>query len=341
MMLCKVTQRVWSTCKCFWNAAQYCSCHCSTSSLPVLHTPPPPLRGLYFFRFHFPEGSNVKIVLFLRPFVHNLTYYGVWGDLKCRLFNLFVCLFIVNWSCYFVHLKRQKYISMENISPPPLNKVSWGLLSKEQPILGHGKLLIYRYLKILVHICISFLTLLMYVYMYDFWSRQTILNPCCIETTFLSECITPASTSFLWSALPLSKTFGISLDGCVSLLCHIGQLMIPLYQDSAASIKNTCMCPWIACSPGINPSLWDKEDVAHWLHWAQKEYSLRQPEKGCFEMNGRALCLLTKEDFRRRCPSSGKWVCSWRKTRRLDSFFSFAFIATFLQVMCCMRFCSV
>ncbi|XP_032421902.1 transcription factor ETV7 isoform X1 [Xiphophorus hellerii] len=55
----------------------------------------------------------------------------------------------------------------------------------------------------------------------------------------------------------------------------------------------------------INPSLWDKEDVAHWLHWAQKEYSLRRPEKGHFEMNGRALCLLTKEDFRRRCPSSG------------------------------------
>ncbi|XP_072305964.1 transcription factor ETV7 [Eucyclogobius newberryi] len=55
----------------------------------------------------------------------------------------------------------------------------------------------------------------------------------------------------------------------------------------------------------INPSLWDKEDVALWLVWAQREYSLRPPEKGHFEMNGRALCLLTKEDFRRRCPSSG------------------------------------
>lgn len=55
----------------------------------------------------------------------------------------------------------------------------------------------------------------------------------------------------------------------------------------------------------INPSLWDKDDVAHWLQWAQREYSLRRPERGPFEMNGRALCLLTKEDFRRRCPSSG------------------------------------
>ncbi|KAM9785608.1 transcription factor ETV7-like [Neosynchiropus ocellatus] len=55
----------------------------------------------------------------------------------------------------------------------------------------------------------------------------------------------------------------------------------------------------------INPSLWDKDDVAHWLHWAQKECSLRRLENENFEMNGRALCLLTKEDFRRRCPSSG------------------------------------
>lgn len=68
------------------------------------------------------------------------------------------------------------------------------------------------------------------------------------------------------------------------------------------------------CLLGINPSLWDKEDVAHWLHWAQKEYSLRRPEKGRFEMNGRALCLLTKEDFRRRCPSSGRNECVRRET---------------------------
>ncbi|XP_049610708.1 transcription factor ETV7 isoform X1 [Syngnathus scovelli] len=55
----------------------------------------------------------------------------------------------------------------------------------------------------------------------------------------------------------------------------------------------------------INPSLWDRNDVSLWLHWAHKEYSLRRPEKAHFEMNGRALCLLTKEDFRHRCPSSG------------------------------------
>ncbi|NWR79651.1 ETV7 factor, partial [Centropus unirufus] len=56
---------------------------------------------------------------------------------------------------------------------------------------------------------------------------------------------------------------------------------------------------------GIQPSLWSKDDVIHWLRWAEKEYSLRQTNESKFEMNGKALCILTKEDFRHRAPSSG------------------------------------
>ncbi|XP_065451104.1 transcription factor ETV7 isoform X1 [Chrysemys picta bellii] len=55
----------------------------------------------------------------------------------------------------------------------------------------------------------------------------------------------------------------------------------------------------------IQPSLWSKDDVIHWLRWAEKEYSLRQTDESKFEMNGKALCILTKEDFRYRAPSSG------------------------------------
>ncbi|NWI48039.1 ETV7 factor, partial [Picathartes gymnocephalus] len=56
---------------------------------------------------------------------------------------------------------------------------------------------------------------------------------------------------------------------------------------------------------GIQPSLWSKEDVIHWLRWAEGEYSLRPTERSKFEMNGKALCILTKDDFRHRAPSSG------------------------------------
>ncbi|NXO94267.1 ETV7 factor, partial [Certhia brachydactyla] len=55
----------------------------------------------------------------------------------------------------------------------------------------------------------------------------------------------------------------------------------------------------------IQPSLWSKDDVIHWLRWAEKEYSLRPTDKSKFEMNGKALCILTKDDFRHRAPSSG------------------------------------
>lgn len=104
--------------------------------------------------------------------------------------------------------------------------------------------------------------------------------------------------------------------------------------DPGTSVKShsVCVLEW---PTGINPSLWDKEDVALWLHWAQKEYSLRRPEKGRFEMNGRALCLLTKEDFRRRCPSSGKCACTSPDLELVTLIFCV------VQVMFCTRFCSV
>ncbi|XP_012576414.1 PREDICTED: transcription factor ETV7 [Condylura cristata] len=55
----------------------------------------------------------------------------------------------------------------------------------------------------------------------------------------------------------------------------------------------------------IQPALWSREDVMHWLRWAEQEYSLRPTGEHGFEMNGRALCILTKDDFRLRAPSSG------------------------------------
>ncbi|NXJ70564.1 ETV7 factor, partial [Rostratula benghalensis] len=70
---------------------------------------------------------------------------------------------------------------------------------------------------------------------------------------------------------------------------------------------------------GIQPSLWSKDDVIHWLRWAEKEYSLRQTDENKFEMNGKALCILTKDDFRYRAPSSGDVlyeVLQYIKTQR-------------------------
>ncbi|KAM5170420.1 transcription factor ETV6 isoform 2-T2 [Mantella aurantiaca] len=55
----------------------------------------------------------------------------------------------------------------------------------------------------------------------------------------------------------------------------------------------------------LPPSHWSREDVCQWLRWAENEFSLHPIENNTFEMNGKALLLLTKEDFRYRCPHSG------------------------------------
>nr|XP_044632500.1 transcription factor ETV7 isoform X3 [Equus asinus] len=54
----------------------------------------------------------------------------------------------------------------------------------------------------------------------------------------------------------------------------------------------------------IQPALWSREDVLHWLRWAEGEYALQPTREHGFDMNGRALCILTKDDFRLRAPGS-------------------------------------
>ncbi|XP_028931867.1 transcription factor ETV6 [Ornithorhynchus anatinus] len=76
----------------------------------------------------------------------------------------------------------------------------------------------------------------------------------------------------------------------------------------------------------LQPVSWSRDDVGQWLKWAEKEFSLRPIDNNTFEMNGKALLLLTKEDFRYRCPHSGdvlyellQHILKQRKTRMLFS----------------------
>ncbi|NP_001133434.1 transcription factor ETV6 [Salmo salar] len=55
----------------------------------------------------------------------------------------------------------------------------------------------------------------------------------------------------------------------------------------------------------LQPVFWSREDVGQWLRWAEREFALRPNTSGSFQMNGKALLLLTKEDFRYRSSHSG------------------------------------
>ncbi|KAM9313374.1 transcription factor ETV6-like [Gastrophryne carolinensis] len=76
----------------------------------------------------------------------------------------------------------------------------------------------------------------------------------------------------------------------------------------------------------LPPSHWSREDVSQWLRWAEGEFSLHPIDSNSFEMNGKALLLLTKEDFRYRCLHSGdvlyevlQHILRQRKPRPLPS----------------------
>ncbi|KAL6473741.1 hypothetical protein MHYP_G00173020 [Metynnis hypsauchen] len=94
------------------------------------------------------------------------------------------------------------------------------------------------------------------------------------------------------------------------------------FSPSASPLPNSTSSPAHAPPPVVNartdeepsrlpghlrlqPVFWSREDVGQWLRWAEREFALRPISSGSFQMNGKALLLLTKEDFRYRSPHSG------------------------------------
>lgn len=54
-----------------------------------------------------------------------------------------------------------------------------------------------------------------------------------------------------------------------------------------------------------DPRLWGREEVAVFLRWSEREFDLPKFELDLFQMNGKAICLLSKTDFAERCPAAG------------------------------------
>ncbi|GAB0089212.1 Ets DNA-binding protein pokkuri [Sergentomyia squamirostris] len=54
-----------------------------------------------------------------------------------------------------------------------------------------------------------------------------------------------------------------------------------------------------------DPRLWTREDVGVFLRWCEREFDLPKFEMDLFQMNGKALCLLTKTDLAERIPGAG------------------------------------
>ncbi|XP_071809234.1 transcription factor ETV6-like isoform X2 [Asterias amurensis] len=59
---------------------------------------------------------------------------------------------------------------------------------------------------------------------------------------------------------------------------------------------------------GKHPTSWSKDDVEEWLDWCVREFELDDVQQKKFSMNGKALCILSKEGFRYRAPNAGDFL---------------------------------
>eukprot|EP00058_Branchiostoma_floridae_P027620 XP_002613111.1 hypothetical protein BRAFLDRAFT_120228 [Branchiostoma floridae] len=55
--------------------------------------------------------------------------------------------------------------------------------------------------------------------------------------------------------------------------------------------------PYMADTSQTDPMMWSPEHVRQWLHWAIKEYNLQGVEPARFDMDGKELCRLQRDDF--------------------------------------------
>ncbi|GAB1598385.1 transcription factor ETV6-like [Argonauta hians] len=66
-----------------------------------------------------------------------------------------------------------------------------------------------------------------------------------------------------------------------------------------------CPTPVMPANLAKSPHLWTKDEVGAWLAWCSEEYTIDSVNPERFSMNGRAVCLLNRDDFMQRAPEVG------------------------------------
>ncbi|KAB7495563.1 Ets DNA-binding protein pokkuri [Armadillidium nasatum] len=86
---------------------------------------------------------------------------------------------------------------------------------------------------------------------------------------------------------------------------------LSLQQSAAASLAAPPSSPLLdvknqmPAQLAVDPRLWSREDVTTFLRWFEREFELPKIDSTKFCMNGKALCMLTKNDLADRAPGAG------------------------------------
>ncbi|XP_034249550.1 ets DNA-binding protein pokkuri isoform X3 [Thrips palmi] len=114
----------------------------------------------------------------------------------------------------------------------------------------------------------------------------------------------PPSGVSAMERLPLSLPFGAS-----DLLWRYPGLNFNVQQG--ANTPQPAAAPMfdfknhLPAALATDPRIWSREDVCTFLRWCEREFDLPNFDMDMFQMNGKALCLLTKTDLGERCPGAG------------------------------------
>ncbi|CAE1250944.1 ETV6_7 [Acanthosepion pharaonis] len=81
------------------------------------------------------------------------------------------------------------------------------------------------------------------------------------------------------------------------------QIFNPFTQNQSSLIN--CPQPVMPANLTKPPNQWSKEEVGAWLAWCAEEFSIDSVSPERFNMNGRAVCLLNRDDFMQRSPEAG------------------------------------
>jgi len=79
----------------------------------------------------------------------------------------------------------------------------------------------------------------------------------------------------------------------------------PFLQQPPPSPLETQLKSQLPGGLGHDPRCWHREDVSIFLRYCEREFDLEQIDLEKFQMNGKALCLLSKSDLAERCAGAG------------------------------------
>ncbi|KAG5870018.1 hypothetical protein JTB14_008995 [Gonioctena quinquepunctata] len=132
-----------------------------------------------------------------------------------------------------------------------------------------------------------------------FWNTSRIVWNKSTKMKLIPGHLPPIPTNSTMDRIPLPLSFNADLLWRYPLgfpsMTHQNPSSSPLWDYKSQ----------LPASLPSDPRVWNREDVITFLQWAEREFDIQPIDQDMFQMNGKAMCLLTRTDLSERAPGSG------------------------------------